>query len=306
MIAVAARTGCCAAACLSLSLACGCTDGPGSGAVIPLDGRVQAIEARPDAGAMPVATELRMHAGRQFAVVGGNDFARNAVAASAAPLPEGWTGEVRVADDCMQEACLHWIAESDDGLRRVEKLPTVFDSSIRGTTPDIVHHEADQVEAMLERARSLLFPGAGDAGRHEQDPPDPHGYDRNTTRMRWSYDHVRDGIALRSVIVAEAMPWQRPRDARDAEVAARGQGITIIDLQLRSIAFTAPASDPDPRGLAWVADHFRLGGAIEGDAYRDPGCEASQESFRDGCRAFPPPDRPSEDGSTRFDGQGGG
>lgn len=296
MSTVTARTRVCAVAGLSMALACACVDGHGRGAVMPASGRVQAVEARPDAEPPPAATDVRMQPGRYFALVGGNDFARSVVAANPAPLPEGWAGEVRVADGCMQVACLHWIAESADGLRRVEMLPVVFDSVVRNTTPDIVYHEAKRVRWMLDATRRQLFPDAGETGRHEEDPPHPHGYGHGTTGARWIHDHVRDGVPLRSVVEVRATSWDRPRDAGDAEIEARGMGVTSIDLQMQAIASTAPADDPDPRAQAWVANFFRLGGR---DARGASACDPSQGSFDGSCRmVLRPQASPAADGFT--------
>ncbi len=64
---------------------------------------------------------------------------------------EGWQGHLQVPDGCTSEECLHWIVASDDGVRRVERLPAVAAGAAAGN------------DRALVRAREIAarrFPGA--------------------------------------------------------------------------------------------------------------------------------------------------
>lgn len=172
-------------------------------------------------------------------------------------LPDGWHAEVRVPSGCLQSRCRHWILRSADGTQRIEWLPARQISETRGTTPDIVHHAADRVRWRLQEVRREWFPGAGE-GRFEPMPELDAGYGARDTGERMVLDHVRDGVALRSVIEVVAVPWQRPRDVHFLDEEPPMMGITTIDLEISTIIYTAPAQGFDLQALSSIASGYQI------------------------------------------------
>ena len=245
-------------ACLLAAASCGCADGQSPGAVNVGGRRLPALEAgfAGRAGDVAASVGARVHAGG-FEVVGDSAYARAIVEAGMPEAPDGWHGQVRVSAGCSREDCLHWIAESDDGLRRIEVLPVVHDSETRNTTPDIVHHEGGKVRQRLESVQWQMFPGVAE-GRHEAVVQEDDGYSGGTTSGMLSLDHAREGIRLRSVIEVRASPPERWPDTGDARDEPWLMGRTTIDLELRTTVYTAPAAGFDLRDMAAIAAGFGI------------------------------------------------
>lgn len=116
----------------------------------------------PSLPAMTPAKQRLVRYRPDIAVVGRGAFADGLVDGRAhADLPEGWRAEVRVAPDCASGDCLHWIAWSADGTRRIERLPA--DASPGGDAAQ----RRERAARRLDRIRARMFPDARDVAMHD-------------------------------------------------------------------------------------------------------------------------------------------
>src|SRR5690606_37635508 len=162
-----------------------------------------------------------------------------------------------------------------------------YDSQTRNTTPAIVHHEEETVYRHLASVQRQMFPGVAEGEREiVAQERGWHAGEGTPGRLSFEHEHEREGTRPRDGSEVRASRRQGLPGVSDASGEPPPMGRTTIDLEMRTVVYTAPAAGFDLGAIAWIASGFGIGGPRPRP---DPGlrvdCDPSRGTVDPACAA---------------------